>query len=177
MNGAGKTTAAEEVLQIPIFTNADTIARGLNSLNPGSVAFPAGRVMLDWMDQLAKEGKDFAIETTLAARSYIPWLRDLKEQGYQVYLFYTWLASAEVAVARVQQRVRSGGHHIPEADIRRRYARSVRNFLYEYMPLADSWELFDNTDGKRTLLAMGDSDQRLVESEIDWDRILRSALS
>lgn len=95
VNGAGKTTSAHEllrVMRVPIFTNADTIARGLNSLNPESVAFPAGRVMLEWMNTLASERKDVAFETTLAARTYSKWLRGLKQQGYRVFLFYTWVA-------------------------------------------------------------------------------------
>ena len=180
VNGAGKTTSADRllnVMKIPIFTNADAIARGLKSLDPESQAFRSGRVMLKWMNDLVDEGKDFALETTLAARSYIAWLRKLKERGYKVYLFYTWLASAEVAVARVQQRVRSGGHNIPEEDILRRYGRSVKNFLEEYMPLADEWELYDNTIGERRLIAMGDTSGQVFESENDWKRVLRSAKS
>lgn len=160
---------------MPVFTNADAIARGLNSLDPESVAFRAGRVMLEWMDTLVAEKRDFATETTLAARTYITWLKNLRDRGYRVFIYYTWLADAEVAVSRVAQRVRSGGHNIPEADIRRRYGRSVRNFLEDYMPLADYWELYDNTNGDRRLVAMGDLTTRLVDFETDWERIVRSA--
>jgi predicted ABC-type ATPase len=179
VNGAGKTTSAHEllsVMKIPIFTNADTIARGLNSLNPESVAFAAGRVMLEWLDQLARNREDFAFETTLATRSYAPRLKSLKQQGYRVYLFYTWVENPDVAVARVQQRVRSGGHNIPEEDIRRRYYRRIRNFLDLYQPIADCWEFFDNTHGERRLIACGDSSGQLFDTTEAWERVLRSTI-
>jgi predicted ABC-type ATPase len=179
INGAGKTTASRDllvnVLKIPVFTNADAIARGLNSLNPESEAFRAGRVMLDWMHDLAKERRDFAFETTLSARTYAGWLSGLRDSGYEVQLYYYWLRSAEVAIARVAQRVRSGGHHIPDADVLRRYGRSVKNFLDLYRGVADIWEVFDNTDGDRRLLAIGNSTDQIVESDDVWDSFTRSA--
>lgn len=178
-NGAGKTTASREllvnVLRIPVFTNADAIARGLNSLNPESVSIPAARVMLDWMDTLAAERRDFAFETTLAGRTYAPWLRRLRESGYEVYLYYYWLRSAEAALARVAQRVQSGGHHIPDADVLRRYGRSVKNFLELYRGIADEWEVYDNTDGNRLLIGVGSHGQELHESEAIWATFTRSA--
>jgi len=179
INGAGKTTASRDllvnVLKIPVFTNADAIARGLNSLNPESEAFAAGRIMLTWMRELADKKRDFAFETTLSARTYAPWLGELRQSGYEVYLSYYWLRSAEIAIARVAQRVRSGGHHIPDADVLRRYSRSVKNFLELYRGVADTWEVFDNTDGDRKLLAIGDTTQQLVDSDDAWETFTRSA--
>ncbi len=179
INGAGKTTASREllvnVLKIPVFTNADAIARGLNSLNPESEAFLAGKIMLDWMRKLAEQRRDFAFETTLSARTYAPWLKGLKASGYEIYLYYYWLRSAETAIARVAQRVRSGGHHIPDADMLRRYGRSVKNFLELYRGVADEWEVYDNTDGKRFLIGIGSGGQELHDSDDIWDTFQRSA--
>ncbi len=179
VNGAGKTTSAFEllvnVLSIPVFTNADAIARGLNQLNPEREAFRAGRVMLEWMKDLADQRRDFAFETTLAARTYVPWLKEMKSNGYQVLLYYTWLASSDVAIDRVALRVQSGGHHIPDEDVKRRYGRSVRNFLELYRPLADEWEVVDNTLGERRLIAIGSGDQYEYESEAAWNDFVRSA--
>lgn len=178
INGAGKTTASREllvnVLKIPVFTNADAIARGLNSLNPESEAFRAGRIMLEWMHDLADQERDFAFETTLSARTYAPWLARLRQSGYEVHLYYYWLRSAEVAIARVAQRVRSGGHYIPDEDVLRRYGRSVKNFLDLYRGLADVWEVFDNTDGDRRLLAIGNTTEQLVDNDEVWDTFIRS---
>ena len=179
INGAGKTTASRDllvnVLKIPVFTNADAIARGLNSLNPESEAFLAGTIMLDWMRELAEQRRDFAFETTLAARTYAPWLKGLKAAGYEVYLYYYWLRSAEFALARVALRVRSGGHPIPDSDVLRRYGRSVKNFLELYRGVADEWEVYDNTEGKRFLIGIGSGGQELHESDEIWDAFQRSA--
>jgi predicted ABC-type ATPase len=179
VNGAGKTTVANEILRgvldVPVFTNSDAIARGLNALNVESVAFKASRVMLEWMNELVEEKQDFAFETTLAARSYANWLKRLKSVGYRVYLYYYWLPSADVAVERVKLRVERGGHHIPESDIRRRYGRSVWNFIHLYKPLADYWEVWDNTDSPRRLIGVGDGTDVAYESEQTWNTFLRTA--
>ncbi|MGL6097710.1 MAG: AAA family ATPase, partial [Fimbriiglobus sp.] len=133
INGAGKTTASREillnVLNIPVFTNADAVAKGLNAFHPESEAVRAGRVMLEWMHDLAAARRDFAFETTLAARTYAPWLTSLKPLGYEVFLYYYGLDSPDLAISRVAARVRAGGHHIPDATVRQRYAKSSRNFF------------------------------------------------
>ena len=179
INGAGKTTASRhlltDVLKIPTFVNADAIARGLNGLNPEREAFRAGRLMLAHMAELVRAKEEFAFETTLSARAYAAWLRDLRVTGYEVFLYYYWLRSPELAISRVAQRVQAGGHFVPDADIRRRYARSVRNFLELYRPLADWWEVMDNTDGDRVLLAAGSQDEFDVETPEAWDAFVRSA--
>ena len=179
INGAGKTTASRDllvnVLKIPVFTNADAIARGLNSLNPESEAFLAGTIMLDWMRELAEHRRDFAFETTLSARTYASWLKRLRASGYHVYLYYYWLESADLAVSRVAERVRAGGHHIPDRDVRRRYGLSVRNFVELYRPIADYWEVMDNSFGQRELLALGDPDCVEIGDPDMWDQFLRSA--
>lgn len=178
INGAGKTTASREVLQnvlgIPVFANADAIARGLNAFHPESEAVRAGRVLLDWLKDLAAAKRDFAFETTLAARTYAPWLAELRAAGYEVYLFYYWLRSPEMAIARVAERVRAGGHFVPDATVRQRYSRSVRNFLELYRPVADCWEVYDNSNGERTLIAAGDPGEELVENEALWTAFRRS---
>jgi predicted ABC-type ATPase len=179
VNGAGKTTSALELLatvvNIPIFTNADAIARGLNWLNSESVAFEAGRVQLNWLEKLADNRKDFSFETTLSARTYAPWLKSLKDKGYDVALIYFWVDSADTAVNRVRMRVRSGGHDIPETDIRRRYCRSVRNFIELYSPICDYWEVYDNTASLKKLLAIGNKTEVEYDNICDWERFHSSA--
>lgn len=112
-NGAGKSTAAPKVLQgalgVTEFVNADEIARGLSGFNPEGVAIAAGRVMLSRLRDLAEQRISFAFETTLASRSFAPWLERLAESGYMVHLVFFWLPSADVAIARVAQRAGTGG--------------------------------------------------------------------
>ncbi len=148
-NGAGKSTTAPGLLRqafsLEKFVNADTIASGLSAFDPESVAFGAGRLMLVRLRELAASRADFAFETTLASRTFAPWLRRLQQEGYVVHLIYLWLPSADLAVERVAERVRRGGHAVPEVVVRRRYKRSLSNFFNSYRPLADSWLMLDNS--------------------------------
>jgi len=148
-NGAGKSTTAATVLtdalKVREFVNADTIAAGLSAFSPEAVAVRAGRVMLQRVHELADERQDFAFETTLASRSFAPWLRHIQSTGYKFHLVYLWLPIVELAVARVAERVRGGGHAIPEDVVRRRYHRSLRNFFGLYSQIADSWLILDNS--------------------------------
>ena len=131
-NGAGKSTTApailRDALRVHEFVNADPIAAGLSAFSPESVALAAGRIMLDRVHELAHEGRDFAFETTLASTTFAPWLRGLQNNGYKFHLVYLCLPTVELAVARVAERVRRGGHAVSEGIVRRRYDRSLDNF-------------------------------------------------
>jgi predicted ABC-type ATPase len=128
-NGAGKSTTAPMLLKgtlgVTEFVNADVIAQGLSAFQPESAAFHAGRVMLERLHYLAKERVDFAFETTLASRSFAPWIAKLKQSGYTFHLVFLWLPSADFAVARVAERVRMGGHDVPEETIWRRDNKGI----------------------------------------------------
>lgn len=148
-NGAGKTTASmtvlPEVLHCREIVNADEIAKGLSPFRPEEVAVQAGRLMLERIDRLLTRGETFAIETTLATRSYAGLVRRAKAAGYTVVLLFFWLPSPEMAEMRVAQRVAEGGHDIPREVIRRRYWLGLRNLLEIYAPEVDVWSMFDNT--------------------------------
>jgi predicted ABC-type ATPase len=148
-NGAGKSTMAARLLQdaltVSEFVNADPIASGLSAFRPQSVAMAAGRVMLARMKALAEARQDFAFETTLASRSFAPWLVGLRRSGYRAHLAFLSLSSSDLAVARVAERVRQGGHDVPQAVVRRRFAAGLRNFFTLYVTVVDSWRMFDNS--------------------------------
>jgi predicted ABC-type ATPase len=156
-NGAGKSTAAPELLQdelgISEFVNADVIARGLSAFDPDRAAMAAGRVMLARLNELARQRESFAFETTLASRSFAPWLKDLRDSGYAVHLFFLWLSSPELAVQRVAHRVRSGGHDVPVDTIRRRYHAGVRNLFNLYQPVVTSWAVYNCSGPQSQLVA------------------------
>ena len=104
------------------------------------------------LNELADAGADFAFETTLASRSFAPWIAKLRrERGYRFHLIYLWLPSAEESVRRVAERVRLGGHSVPANIIRRRYERGIANFLALYSPIADNWGLYDNSTSARLI--------------------------
>jgi predicted ABC-type ATPase len=176
-NGAGKSTTApsllRDTLQVSEFVNADTIAGGLSAFRPDSVAIAAGRAMLERIRQLAKVQADFAFETTLASRSFAPWLARLRRNGYHVHVLFLWLESEDLAVNRVAARVRLGGHDVPEGTVRRRYQRGLRNLFNLYVPLIDSWQVFDNSLVSRPqLVASGHRDRaEQVANAPLWQRI------
>jgi predicted ABC-type ATPase len=147
-NGAGKTTASfsvlPQILQCQEFVNADEIARGLSPFHPESMAVEAGRLMLKRIDYLLTQHLSFAIETTLATRSYHKLVKRAQRDGYKVILLFFWLESPQMAEQRVAKRVREGGHDIPRDVIHRRYWLGLDNLFYIYMPIVDSWSLYDN---------------------------------
>ena len=148
-NGAGKSTVAPALLRgalaVNEFVNADVIASGLSAFDPDSAAIAAGRVMLARIRELASQRVNFAFETTLASRSFAPWLRQLVTSGYSAHLVFLWLPSADFAVDRVAERVRTGGHNVPPETVRRRYAAGLRNFFQLYQPLVSGWVLYDSS--------------------------------
>jgi predicted ABC-type ATPase len=148
-NGAGKTTFAREFLpneaSCPIFINADLIAAGLAPFAPESAAVQAGRLMLQALDRHFAAGVSFAFETTLAGRGYLQAIPRWQAAGYVVELIFLQLGSADEAIARVAQRVRQGGHSVPAATIRRRFAAGLANFHQYYAPIVDAWVLYDNS--------------------------------
>jgi len=133
-NGAGKTTASftilPDILDCKEFVNADAIAYGISPFNVEGVAIEAGKIMLRRIEELLVEGSDFAIETTLATRSYVSLVQRAQAIGYTVKVLYIWLESPELALQRVSDRVKSGGHNIPPDVVERRYHRGIVNFLH-----------------------------------------------
>ena len=123
--------------------NADTLAQGLSAFRPEDVALDAGRIMLKRLDDLESQGKSFAFEATLASQALARRLERLKTRAYKVHIVYLWLPTDELAIARVAERVRAGGHDVPSEAVKRRFVRGRRNFFELYRPLADTWRLYD----------------------------------
>ena len=156
------------------FVNADEIARGLSPFNVESVAFEAGRIMLQRIDYLMRQGVDFAIETTLSTRSYVQTIRRAQNMGYVVSLYYFWIPSAEVSKERVAMRVFRGGHNIPSDIVERRYGRSLFNLVNLYMPICGHFAIFNNAGIVPEMVATGGMDIEIVVLNKDiWETILK----
>lgn len=147
-NGAGKTTFAKEFLPKEVkclrFLNANEIARGLSPFKPSASAVKAARLLLQEIHDDIRRRQTFALETTLSGKTYIRLVRRARQLGYEIELHYLWLSSPAQAIARVRQRVQLGGHHVPAADIRRRFKRSLVHLLNDYLPLASRWAIWDS---------------------------------
>ena len=168
-NGSGKTTFAKmflpDYVKCPNFVNADLIAQGLSPFEPRSAAIKAGRLVLQQIQEFAERGVDFAFETTLSGKTYVRLLSELKARNYALHLFFLWIPSPELAIARIKDRVREGGHNVPAEDVRRRFARGIHNFFNLYEPLLDSWMMFDNSKAKPVLIAKRRNGHRKVVKE------------
>jgi len=146
-NGAGKTTFAKQFLQHEVkclrFLNADEIARGLSPLKPSAGAVQAARLLLQQIEECLRHRETFALETTLSGKTYIRLFRRARQLGYEIELHYLWLAKPSQAIDRVKRRVIMGGHHVPTADVRRRFKRSLDHLLDDYLPQATRWAFWD----------------------------------
>lgn len=155
-NGSGKTTFARRLLSPRVdaleFINADLIAAALSPGAPERAAMEAGRQMLTAIQECVTSPRSFAVETTLADRAYARMIPRWQAAGFRVKLWFLELPSAEVAIARVAERVRQGGHYIPDAVVRRRFAAGRSNFDEIYKDLVDGWALYDNVGTAPRLL-------------------------
>ena len=158
-NGAGKTTAAEtilpEFLDCKEFVNADSIAKGLSPFQPETVSIQAARIMLTRIRELINEKSTFAFETTLTTKSYLSILKMAKDIGYKVVLYYFWIDSVELALKRISDRVKKGGHDVPKDVVHRRYFRSLDNLTNLFIPISDYWFILDNTKQITNKIAEG----------------------
>jgi predicted ABC-type ATPase len=171
-NGAGKSTAApyllKQALGILEFVNADQIAVGLSAYSPETVSFETGCIMLKRLHELEASKASFAFESTLSSRTVALFLSRCKAQGYRVQIFYVALPTAALAVNRVALRVKLGGHNIPQADIERRFQRSLHNLFELYLPLANKWSVLDNASGTLKPIAHGTARLTQVEESEKW---------
>jgi predicted ABC-type ATPase len=149
-NGSGKTTFAlrylPEIAGCRNFVNSDLIAQGLAPLNTLSAQYEAGRLFLREIRRNIDRRLDFAFETTLAGRSQISLLKQLRSDGWKIVLFFLWIPSAAFSRKRVRERAEHGGHDIPDDTLYRRYPRIMHNLMNIYIPLCDKTVCYDNSD-------------------------------
>lgn len=177
-NGAGKTTMTLELIQtcsiIYEFINADEIARGLAPKHPDSVALASSKLMIKRLKELLSANQSFAFETTASGTNYLKHLKSAKAKGYEISLIFLWLSKPEEAVKRVAQRVKQGGHHVPEGTIVKRYYLGIKNLISHYLPLVDEAFIFDNSSeesAKRLIARKSKNDPLDVLDRTIWKRI------
>ncbi|MBF0544473.1 MAG: zeta toxin family protein [Candidatus Riflebacteria bacterium] len=174
-NGAGKTTSAEKLLprEIP-FINADEIAKTLAQFEGTTLDIKASRLLLEKINSFENELKSFAIETNLANKGLLSRIKRLQNKGYTVTLIFLWLQSVDLAIDRVMERVRRGGHSVPAEVIKRRYKAGLENFFTHYQSEVDSWAFFDNSAGEVKMIACAEKDTPEIVIDTErWNAILR----
>jgi len=174
-NGAGKTTASytllPEILDCDEFVNADEIAKGLSPFRPEKAGIQAGRLMLQRIKSLITKEQDFAFETTLATKSYKNFVADAQANGYSVTLIFFYLSSQDLAVKRVETRVKEGGHDIPENVIRRRYENGLKNFFNSYSSIVDEWMFIENSGEPYQLIAQKTKSEVKIYIDQIWSEL------
>lgn len=178
-NGAGKTTFAlrylPQIAGCRNFVNADLIAYGIAPFDSLSAQYEAGRIFLNEIYTNIKKRVDFAFETTLAGRSHINLLKKLRQDGWQIILFFLWIPDAAFSKSRIRERVKHGGHNIPDDAIYRRYPRVIQNFIKIYIPLCDKMICYDNSGPKPVPVFEQDGKNRRIFIQNIYERILRQS--
>jgi predicted ABC-type ATPase len=177
-NGAGKTTASytilPEILDCKEFVNADEIAKGISPFQPENNGIEAGRLMLKRIKKLLYSRESFAFETTLSTRSYAQFIDKARQLDYKVICLFFWLESEELAIRRVEIRVKEGGHHIPENVIRRRYKSGLHNFFNLFLSKFDNWVFIDNSGNNYEIIAEGTFNNETIFFIDQWKELKRN---
>lgn len=178
-NGAGKTTFALEYLprvaSCTHFINADLIAAGLSPLAPERELVAASRIFLREIAERIADREDFAFETTLAGRTYLRLVEGMRRGGWKIELVYLALPNVELSKLRVAERVAHGGHHVPVADIVRRFPRSLSNLLDTFSHRVDRCVCFMNDGEKPVLIFEQNGGNRNVTNESYYQLLTKEA--
>lgn len=177
-NGSGKTTCSysllPELLECRQFVNSDEFAKAFSPFNPGAASVRAGRYMMMKVSYLMARKETFSVETTLATRALVRIIQKAQAAGYEVTILYFWLNSPQKAIERVAQRVKAGGHDIPQEVIKRRYYMGLDYLLSYYMPLCDHWILADNTNPPFRVIAQGNKGEEPIIKDAKTFEIIQA---
>ncbi len=157
-NGVGKTTFARAFLQEYDyeFLNADEIAKSLSAENPGKKKISAGKLFFQRLNEAVAQDKSLLIESTLSGRYLQKLFETWRKQNYQITIIFLFAESSEILIERIAERVKKGGHFVPDGDVRRRFGRGKKNFWDVYKHLADEWFLYYNMQNDFQLIATGE---------------------
>jgi len=169
-NGAGKTTTAKTIVQNVFhcqnFVNADEIARGLSPFNNQRFDIEAGKLMLNRIQYYSENGEDFSVETTLSSVLYLKKIKEFKKLDYKITLFFIHLSSEEIAIERVIQRVKKGGHNVDEKIIRRRFKKGLENLMNQYFDKVDELQIYNNDSDLRKIACKVDNKINIYDQKI-----------
>lgn len=177
-NGSGKSTFARQFLKQNeyVFINADEIARELNPTEMESAKLAAGRVFFQRLYRNIEKGNNVLIESTLSGSYFHRYLPKIRENGYKITVIFVFLEHPRICIERIKERVIKGGHHVPDADVVRRFYRSKRNFWNQYRHEVDNWYMFFNSDDRFLEVAFGKKNDYIVKNNEIFDLYLQDVL-
>ena len=147
-NGSGKTTLYETRikpgLSVP-FINADIIQRDELNDTDMNAAYKAAEIASERRNEYLAQSKSFVTETVFSHPSKLDLIHEAKKQGYRVMVFHISVEHPDLSVARVSERVKEGGHPVPEEKIRQRYDRNGP-LIRQAVLLSDIAHIYDNSN-------------------------------
>ena len=166
-NGSGKTTFAKSFLKEFDYTflNADEIAKKLSGNGNSGGNISAGKEYFRRIEKYKKENNNIILESTLSGLFLGRLIEDFKKKKYRIKILFIVLNTPEVCIERIKHRVSRGGHHVPDADVRRRFIRGKKNFWNKYKKIVDHWMLYNNTESGFELVAIGERDNFDITNE------------
>lgn len=174
-NGIGKTTFAHAFLQEYDyeFLNADEIARSLSAENPSGKKISAGKLFFHKLNEAVAQNKSLLIESTLSGRYLQKFIGSVRNQNYQITIIFLFAESPEILIERIAERVKKGGHFVPDEDVKRRFVRGKQNFWNVYKDLADSWTLIYNSEGTFYEIALSENKEIEIFDENLYQKFLQ----
>lgn len=175
-NGSGKTTFSKFLIAETGYTflNADEIEKELGLPDSNAAKIRAGRIFFERLEELSNQGSSFILESTLAGGYLIQILDNLKKKGYAVKIVYVFLENTEVCIERISQRVKLGGHFVPDEDVRRRFYRSRSKFWSLYKNMADDWAMYFNSTEGVEKVAFGTGKNYNIENDDIFNTFIQS---
>src|SRR5262249_47167299 len=152
------------------YLGADEIAVELSPDDPQMAALEAGRLFSRRLADAIESGQSLLVETTMSGLSLKRRIEDAKGRGYRIEMLFVFVSNVDLSIKRIAERVAKGGHNVPEADARRRFLRSMRNFWHIYRPLAARWTLIYNGGENFEQIASGTRDRQFVIDPNVFDR-------
>jgi predicted ABC-type ATPase len=108
----------------------------------------------------------------MSGRFLIDIIKKAKSSGYKIHVFYTFADSPEICIERIKNRVKKGGHFVPDEDVRRRFDRSIKNFWSIYRHISDIWALYSNMEQSTLVAKFANGETEILVDE-KYNQFLR----
>lgn len=177
-NGSGKSTFARQFLKKHdyIFLNADEIAREINPEQMDMAKLAAGRVFFKRLATNIEAGNNVLIESTLSGMYLHRFFPRIRSLGYKITIIFVFLEHPRICIERIKERVIKGGHHVPDADVVRRFYRSKRNLWFQYRFEVDNWYLFFNSEDRFLEIAFGKKEDYIIKNNEIFNLYLQDVI-
>ena len=177
-NGAGKSTYVRDVLtpatSLP-FINADIIATERWPKPTPEQSYEAAQIAEAQRRERMAAGESFISETVFSHPSKVALLADAATLGYLVHL-HVLLVPQDLTVQRVTERVRRGGHPVPESKIRARYER-LWDYIADAIKVVDTAEVLDNSSARIPFRPVAAFAHGTPVGQPDWPKWTPTALT